>query len=42
MKFGIDFRSDTVTQPSHELRKLMVEAPTGDDVFYDDPTINHL
>jgi len=36
----IDLRSDTVTIPSQDLRKKMVEAPTGDDVFYDDPTIN--
>jgi threonine aldolase len=39
---GIDFRSDTITQPSSELRKLMVNADVGDDVFYDDPTINLL
>ena len=38
----IDFRSDTVTQPNAALRKQMVDAPTGDDVFYDDPTINRL
>jgi threonine aldolase len=37
-----DFRSDTVTQPDAALRKLMVNAPVGDDVFYDDPTINKL
>lgn len=38
----IDYRSDTVTLPSQELRKQMVNAATGDDVFYDDPTINKL
>ena len=38
----IDFRSDTVTRPSMQMRKLMVNAPVGDDVFYDDPTINEL
>jgi len=35
----IDLRSDTVTVPSNKLRQLMVNAPVGDDVFYDDPTI---
>jgi threonine aldolase len=38
----IDFRSDTITQPSAALRKQMVNAPTGDDLFYDDPTVNLL
>ncbi|MEP7379765.1 MAG: beta-eliminating lyase-related protein, partial [Chloroflexota bacterium] len=35
----IDLRSDTVTQPSPEMRRSMVEAPLGDDVFGDDPTV---
>ena len=38
----IDFRSDTVAMPSPEMRKAMVEAPLGDDVFGDDPTTNRL
>jgi len=38
----IDLRSDTVTQPTPEMRKLMAEAPVGDDVFGDDPTVNRL
>ena len=38
----IDFRSDTVTMPSPEMRRAMVEAPLGDDVFGDDPTANKL
>jgi threonine aldolase len=38
----IDFRSDTVAMPSPEMRRAMVEAPLGDDVFGDDPTANRL
>jgi threonine aldolase len=38
----IDLRSDTVTRPSAEMRRIMTEAPVGDDVFGDDPTVNAL
>ena len=38
----IDLRSDTITVPSPEMRKVMQEAFVGDDVFGDDPTINNL
>jgi threonine aldolase len=38
----IDLRSDTVTQPTPEMRKAMAEAIVGDDVFGEDPTINRL
>lgn len=38
----IDLRSDTVTQPSLEMKKVMMDAPLGDDVFGDDPSINEL
>jgi len=38
----IDFRSDTVTRPSAEMLEAMMTAPTGDDVFGDDPTVNAL
>lgn len=38
----IDFRSDTVTRPSAAMRKAMAEAPVGDDVMGDDPTVNEL
>ena len=38
----IDLRSDTVAMPSPEMRRAMVEAPLGDDVFGDDPTTNRL
>ena len=37
-----DLRSDTVTQPSKEMLNAMMIAPTGDDVFGEDPTINKL
>jgi threonine aldolase len=39
---AIDLRSDTVTQPTNEMRHAMVTAPLGDDVFGDDPTVNKL
>jgi len=38
----IDFRSDTVTQPTAAMRRAMADAPVGDDVYGDDPTVNHL
>src|SRR4030095_213537 len=38
----IDLRSDTVTKPTPEMREAMAEAEVGDDVFRDDPTVNHL
>jgi threonine aldolase len=38
----IDLRSDTVTKPSDEMRRFMFDAPVGDDVFSEDPTVNAL
>lgn len=38
----IDFRSDTITKPTDEMRKAMYEAEVGDDVYKEDPTINKL
>ena len=38
----IDLRSDTVTQPTGEMRRAMTEAAVGDDVYGDDPTMNRL
>ena len=35
----IDVRSDTVTHPTPAMRAAMAQAPVGDDVFGDDPTI---
>ena len=37
-----DLRSDTVTRPSGEMRKVMHKAEVGDDVYGEDPTINLL
>jgi threonine aldolase len=38
----IDLRSDTVTRPTAEMRRVMAEAEVGDDVYGEDPTINAL
>jgi threonine aldolase len=38
----VDLRSDTVTQPSEPMRRAMLQAPLGDDVLGDDPTVNRL
>jgi threonine aldolase len=38
----IDLRSDTVTQPTPEMREAMYRAEVGDDVFGEDPTVNRL
>lgn len=38
----IDLRSDTVTKPTPEMLEAMAQAPVGDDVFGDDPTVNKL
>jgi threonine aldolase len=37
-----DLRSDTVTLPSREMRKIMSKADVGDDVYGEDPTVNRL
>ena len=37
-----DFRSDTFTQLTEAMRKAMYEAETGDDVYGEDPTAQHL
>ena len=37
-----DFRSDTVTRPTVEMREAMASAPVGDDVYGEDPTVNAL
>lgn len=42
MQPWIDLRSDTVTQPTPEMRALMASAAVGDDVYGEDPTINQL
>ena len=38
----VDLRSDTVTQPSPEMRRAMYDAELGDDVYGEDPTLNAL
>jgi threonine aldolase len=38
----IDLRSDTVTQPTPGMREAMLVAPTGDDVYGEDPTVTQL
>jgi hypothetical protein len=38
----IDLRSDTVTQPTPEMRRAMAEAVVADDVYGEDPTMNRL
>ena len=38
----IDLRSDTITKPTETMRRAIYEAEVGDDVFYEDPTVNRL
>jgi len=38
----VDLRSDTITQPTPAMRKAMVDAKVGDDVFQEDPTVIQL
>jgi threonine aldolase len=38
----LDFRSDTVTRPTPEMREAMAAAEVGDDVYGEDPTVNRL
>ena len=38
----IDFRSDTVTQPTAAMWEAMHKVPVGDDVLGDDPTVIEL
>ena len=39
---NLDFRSDTVTLPTPEMREASYRAKLGDDVYGDDPTVNEL
>ena len=39
---AIDLRSDTVTKPTPAMRRAMMEAEVGDDVYGEDPTVNRL
>ena len=38
----VDLRSDTVTRPTRAMRAAMFDAPVGDDVYGEDPTVNAL
>jgi len=38
----IDMRSDTVTSPTPEMLNCVLNAPTGDDVYDEDPTVLEL
>lgn len=38
----LDYRSDTVTRPTPEMREAMACAEVGDDVYAEDPTVNRL
>lgn len=38
----IDMRSDTVTLPTPAMREAMADAPVGDDVYGEDPTVKQL
>jgi len=38
----IDLRSDTLTQPTPEMLRFMVDCKVGDDVYKEDPTVNAL
>lgn len=39
INMAIDYRSDTMTRPSQEMKEFMMRAPVGDDVWGEDPTI---
>ncbi|MCH2352662.1 MAG: beta-eliminating lyase-related protein, partial [Pseudomonadales bacterium] len=38
----VDFRSDTVTKPSDQMRSAIANANVGDDVYREDLSIKHL
>jgi threonine aldolase len=38
----VDLRSDTVTRPTEAMKRAMFDAPLGDDVLGDDPTVQRL
>lgn len=38
----IDLRSDTITQPTPEMREVIASAEVGDDVYGEDPSVNLL
>ena len=38
----VELRSDTITRPTEEMRRAILEAEVGDDVYGEDPTVNSL
>lgn len=42
MNKSIDYRSDTLTQPTAAMRERMAQADVGDDVYREDPSVNEL
>ena len=38
----VEMRSDTLTKPTEEMRRAILEAEVGDDVYGEDPTVNSL
>lgn len=38
----VDLRSDTVTRPTAAMRRVIADAPVGDDVFGEDPSVQAL
>lgn len=36
----IELRSDTFTQPTEDMRRAMMDAQVGDDVYKEDPTVS--
>jgi threonine aldolase len=38
----VDLRSDTVTKPSEAMRRAIADAPVGDDIYREDPSVNRL
>src|SRR5262249_56456087 len=38
----VDLRSDTLTQPTPEMREAIARADVGDDVWGEDPTVQRL
>ncbi|MGA2809994.1 MAG: GntG family PLP-dependent aldolase [Candidatus Acidiferrum sp.] len=42
LRTAVDLRSDTLTRPTAEMREAMARAEVGDDVYGEDPTVNHL
>jgi len=42
VRIEVDLYSDTVSQPTADMRRFMCEAPVGDEQKFEDPTVNQL